>query len=137
MKIYFSGSIRGAKINREIYRIIIDHLKKYGRVLTEHVAEVDEYDESEMSDEKIFEQDVEWLRSADALVAEVTAPSLGVGYEIGKAEEYRIPVLCLYNKKVCRKLSAMIEGNPYLVVKKYDILEEATKIIDKYFSKLG
>ena len=135
MRIYFSGSIRGASADRETYRIIVEHLKGYGTVLTEHVVEANEYDESEPDDREIFKQDLEWLKSADVLVAEVTSPSLGVGYEIGKAEEYGISVLCLYNELGGRRLSAMIDGNDYLVVKRYKTVQEATKIIDNYFLK--
>ena len=135
MKIYFSGSIRGASADRETYRIIVEHLKSYGTVLTEHVVEANEYDESELDDWEIFKQDLEWLKSADVLVAEVTSPSLGVGYEIGKAEEYGIPVLCLYNELGGRRLSAMIDGNDYLVVERYKTVQEVTKIIDNYFIK--
>jgi len=132
MMIYFSGPIRGAIADRATYRIIVDHLKDYGTVLTEHVVEADEYDKSELDDRMIFKQDLEWLNSADVLVAEVSSPSLGVGYEIGKAEEYGIPVLCLYNELGERRLSAMIEGNDYLVVQRYRTVQEATKIIDEY-----
>ena len=135
MRIYFSGSIRGASADRETYRMIVEHLKGYGAVLTEHVPEADEFDESELDDRKIYKQDLEWLRSADVLVAEVTSPSLGVGYEIGKAEEHGIPVLCLYNELGGRRLSAMIEGNDYLVVKRYKTVQEATEIMDDFFIK--
>jgi len=135
MRIYFSGSIRGASADRETYRIIVEHLKGYGTVLTEHVVEANEYDESELDDREIFKQDLEWLKSANVLVAEVTSPSLGVGYEIGKAEEYGIPVLCLYNELGGMRLSAMIEGNDYLVVKRYKTVQEIHKIIDNYFFK--
>ena len=136
MRIYFSGSIRGASADRETYRMIVERLKGFGTVLTEHVAEADAYDGSELDDRGIFKQDVEWLRSADVLVAEVTSPSLGVGYEIGKAEEYGIPVLCLYNESGGRRLSAMIEGNSYLVVKRYRTIQEATEIIDDFLIKI-
>ena len=135
MRIYFSGSIRGASADRETYRIIVDHLKGYGTVLTEHVPEATEDDESELDDGEIFRQDLEWLKSADVLVAEVTSPSLGVGYEIGKAEEYGIPVLCLYSELGGRRLSAMIGGNDYIIVKRYKTVQEVTKIIDNYFIK--
>jgi nucleoside 2-deoxyribosyltransferase len=134
MRIYFSGSIRGAKADREIYRIIVDHLKSYGKVLTEHIVDADKDENPELCDDEIYKQDIEWLKSADVLVAEVSSPSLGVGYEIGKAEEYGIPVLCLFNELCKNRLSAMIEGNHSLVVEKFNTVQEATKIIDKYIN---
>jgi len=39
MKIYFAGSIRGGRDDKEIYLQIINHLGKYGKVLTEHVGD--------------------------------------------------------------------------------------------------
>ncbi len=59
----------------------------------------------------IYTRDMLWLEQADALVAEVSAPSLGVGYEISCALHSRkIPVLCLAHAGV-KSLSAMISGN--------------------------
>ncbi len=39
MKIYFAGSIRGGRDDAEIYSGIIELLKRYGDVLTEHVGD--------------------------------------------------------------------------------------------------
>ena len=59
------------------------------------------------------------LRQADAMIAEVTNPSLGVGYEIAKAEEWNLPVLALYRPQPGKKLSAMIAGSPQTKVVEY------------------
>ena len=37
--IYFCGSIRGGRDDAPIYKRIIDQLKDYGEVLTEHIAD--------------------------------------------------------------------------------------------------
>jgi len=37
MKIYFAGSIRGGRDDKELYLEIINLLGKYGKVLTEHI----------------------------------------------------------------------------------------------------
>ena len=52
--------------------------------------------EDGVSDVFIYERDVKWLAEADFVVAEVTQPSLGVGYELGYAEAHRKPTLCLF-----------------------------------------
>ena len=44
----------------------------------------------------MHDRDVALLTMCDVMVAEVTHPSLGVGYEIGRAVELGKPVLCLY-----------------------------------------
>ena len=50
------------------------------------------------------------LRQCSVVVAEVTVPSLGVGYEIGRAVAMGKQVLCLYRPQEGRLLSAMIRG---------------------------
>jgi 2'-deoxynucleoside 5'-phosphate N-hydrolase len=39
MKIYFAGSIRGGRDDKELYLDIIKWLGKYGTVLTEHIGD--------------------------------------------------------------------------------------------------
>ena len=39
MKIYFAGSIRGGRDDKELYLEIINLLGKYGKVLTEHIGD--------------------------------------------------------------------------------------------------
>ena len=118
MKIYFAGSIRGGRDEENMYFKIIDCLSGFGEVLTEHVGDKNvQKNEEKHSDSYIFERDVSWLKSSDVMVADVTVPSLGVGYEIGLAETLDIPVLCLYNPKNKKTLSAMITGNKNIVWK--------------------
>ena len=42
--IYFCGSIRAGREDAALYRRIIDQLKEYGDVLTEHIADADVLD---------------------------------------------------------------------------------------------
>ena len=135
MKIYFAGSIRGGRDEEENYLKIIHYLGKFGEVLTEHVGHKNiEKDETKKTDNYIFERDVSWLKTSDIMVADVTVPSLGVGYEIGFAETLGIPILCLYNPKNKKSLSAMISGNKNLVWKEYNSVEEAQLLIKEFIS---
>ena len=135
MKIYFAGSIRGGRDEEENYLKIIHYLGKFGEVLTEHVGHKNiEKDETEKTDNYIFERDVSWLKISDIMVADVTVPSLGVGYEIGFAETLGIPILCLYNPKNKKSLSAMISGNKNLIWKEYNSVEEAQLLIKEFIS---
>ena len=45
--------------------------------------------------------------------------SLGVGYEIGRAEGRAIPVIALFSERAGRKLSAMVAGNPWVQTIRY------------------
>jgi nucleoside 2-deoxyribosyltransferase len=53
------------------------------------------------------------INEADFVVAEVTNPSLGVGYELAYAEKIGKPIACLFDNSSDRKLSAMVSGNSY------------------------
>ena len=77
-------------------------------------------------------EDVDWVRESDVVVAEVTTVSLGVGYEIGFAEQIGKRVICLYRPQAERRLSAMILGNTKLTVVEYQSIED----LDKKFKEL-
>ncbi|TET53103.1 MAG: nucleoside 2-deoxyribosyltransferase, partial [Anaerolineales bacterium] len=96
--IYFAGSISGGREDAAQYRQIIALLAEYGQVLTEHVGdpELSASGESRRTSAEVYQQDMDWLAQADVLVAEVSIPSHGVGYEIASAEGTGTPVLCLY-----------------------------------------
>jgi nucleoside 2-deoxyribosyltransferase len=133
MKIYFAGSIRGGY--DDFYPQIITLLQKYGEVLTEHIGDksLSRIGETKLTDEEIYKRDMQWLNAADVIVAEVSTPSLGVGYEIGKAEN-RKPILCIYREQNNARLSAMISGNPNFVIKKYSDLNQVEEILEKFFN---
>jgi nucleoside 2-deoxyribosyltransferase len=135
MKIYFSCSIRGVRHDPDAPQLLIDHLKGYGEVLTEHIGQVTEEFEAGISEAEIFKRDVAWLEEADVVVAEVTGPSLGVGYEIGVAETLGKPILCLY-EETGKKISAMILGNEGLTLRSFRGLPEAYRHIDEFLSEL-
>ena len=137
MKIYFAGSIRGGREDKALYMQIIRYLAKHGTVLTEHVGDenLSDFGEDGLSDQGIYERDMSWLRSSHVVVAQVTTPSLGVGYEIGKAEEFKKPVLCLYRKQPGKRLSAMLSGNPHVKNTEYETLEEAFEAINEFFKR--
>lgn len=137
MKIYFAGSIRGGRDDQGTYLKIINHLKKYGEVLTENIGSQKLSDLGEsIPEEDIYRRDITLLEKADVLVAEASRPSLGVGYEIAKAEESGKRILCLCRKpENGRKISAMIKGNKNLVLKEYTNLDEAFQCIDEFFEQ--
>ena len=138
MKIYFAGSIRGGREHIEFYQKIIDCLRQYGEVLTEHVADdkLSEIGEKNLSDSYIYKRDLDWLTSSDVVIAEVSNPSLGVGFEIAKAVDVRKKILCLYKIQVNKRLSAMIAGCPGVKVKEYVELGDAISEIDNFMLSL-
>lgn len=132
--IYFAGSIRGGRDDAKIYSQIIEVLKSYGAVLTEHIGE-DEVS-FEMPDRHIHDRDMDWLASSDILIAEVTTPSLGVGYEMGRAVAMDKPVVGLFRTNDETLLSAMISGSPGVNIHEYSTVEDAAGIIEQIFEEI-
>jgi len=139
MNIYFAGSIRGGRHDIEIYKQIIEHLKKYGKVLTEHVGEdnISENGEINLTDKYIHDRDLKWIDECDVFIAEVTSPSLGVGYEVRTAIEKKRRILCIYRPKEQKRVSAMIAGAPGIKISPYNTIEDAKKIIDDFIGELS
>ena len=137
MKIYFAGAIRGGRDETDIYNNIITYLSSKAEVLTEHVgsSELTTIGETNRSDREIFMRDMEWLQSADLVIAEVTTPSLGVGYELGIVAKLKIPVLCLYRPVKEKRLSAMISGNEKFNCQAYQTLDDAKVHINKFLKQ--
>jgi len=138
MNIYFAGSIRGGRGDKELYHRLIEHLKTHGQVLTEHVGDhsLTHMGEDGPTSEWIYDRDMAWIQEADVVVAEVTVPSLGVGYEIARAENLGKPILCLWRNDPNRRLSAMIAGSRKIKNVTYDTFEQATQAIDQFIKDL-
>ncbi len=135
MKIYFAGSIRGGRDDKELYNQIIKALSGYGEVLTEHVGDpnLTVFGEDGPTDEYIYKRDMHWLKEADVVIAEVSTPSLGVGYEVAKAETFDKRVLCLYRESEGKRLSAMVAGNQDMQIKNYKSLGDLKNIFGEFF----
>lgn len=123
-QIYFAGSIRAGREDASLYRDIISFLKENHTVLTEHIGNTHLSSlECDEQDHDIYVQDTAWLKQCDIVIAECTRPSLGVGYELAYAESIGKPVHIFYRPKDT-KLSAMLTGNPYFQIHRYETFEE-------------
>jgi nucleoside 2-deoxyribosyltransferase len=134
MKIYFSGSIRGGDQDADLYQELISDLKQYGSVLTEHIGWKNT--DTQMSDREIHDRDLNWVKECDLVIAEVTVPSLGVGYEIGRALEINKPVICLYRCINGKATSAMIRGCEEISCYEYTNLEGAKEILKQKLNSI-
>jgi nucleoside 2-deoxyribosyltransferase len=137
LKIYFAASIRGGREDQEKYLELIDFISTKAEVLTEHIGShsIEKNGEDALDDIAIYERDMEWLKEADAVIAEVTTPSLGVGYELGIAEKLNKPTLCLFNKgKKDQTLSAMLTGNSNFLNYHYQSLSQAKQKITDFLN---
>lgn len=125
--IYFSGAITGGRGDVPLYRRIVETLEADGhRVFAGVVAATDVTASGEALDaESIFERDLKWIGDVAAskgiLVAEVSQPSTGVGYEIAAARyRFGIPVICLYRPMYTKRCTAMVTGDRGIETIEYD-----------------
>ena len=137
MKVYFACSIRGGRDDAEIYAELVEHIKTQATVLSEIFADgkLTSQGMNKPSPE-IWKTDTNWVKEADAVVAEVTNPSLGVGYEISLAETLDKPILALFKDDGEKSLSAMIDGAPGVEVCKYLTIAEAKSAIETFLAKI-
>ncbi|HSB90666.1 MAG TPA: nucleoside 2-deoxyribosyltransferase [Anaerolineales bacterium] len=139
MNIYFSCSLTGGRRDEQIYRDIVSHLTELGHeVPTAHLAEPAVMDlEKVVEPADVFARDIGWIEACDALLAEVSTPSHGVGYEIAYALGLGKPVLCCFRRG--ERVSKMITGNdsPGLVVRDYGDLPEALEVVDVFLAGVG
>lgn len=134
MKIYFAGSIRAGRNDAPVYEAMIKWLRSLGEVLTEHVGDLalSATGDDGPSDRHIHDRDMAWLSASDLVIAEISVPSLGVGYELGWATALGKPVLCLYRPVAGRAISAMIAGSPGIQTASYSSMAEAETIMGKF-----
>jgi hypothetical protein len=138
MKIYFACSIRGGRDDADTYAELAAHIKSRASLLTEIFAD-GKLTASGMNkpNADIWATDIAWVKESNAIIAEVTNPSLGVGYEIAKAEEWGKQVLALFRDDGTRKLSAMIAGSPHTTTAYYVTVAEAQQAIDDFIASLS
>lgn len=132
MKIYVSGSIYGGTQKIDTYKILIEELEKYGEVLNKEIADPHTIaNEVYKKDEYIYKDLEEKLIIADVIVAEVSIPSLGVGYELGFADKLNKKIIAIYDKNYTEKVTTMIRGNKRITLIPYQRIEEITNNLDK------
>ncbi|MEX0787216.1 MAG: nucleoside 2-deoxyribosyltransferase [Anaerolineales bacterium] len=134
MNVYFSCSLTGGRLDQVIYGQIVDHLVALGHTVpTAHLASPDIMNLERTEDpHEIYERDMAWIRECDVLIAEVSTPSHGVGYEVAFALSLKKPVLCCYRDGAA--VSKMITGNdsPGMVVRAYRSESDALTVVDEF-----
>lgn len=135
MNIYFACSITGGREFEQVYRKIVAALINEGHdIPTSHLAQSESMDkERALEPHDVYERDINWIRACDALVAEVSIPSHGVGYEIGFAINIGKPVLCVAQQE--RRVSKMITGNPSLKFQAYSDVNDAITGIKEFLGR--
>ncbi len=138
MNIYFACSITGGRELETTYQEMVAGLLADGHEIpTSHLAQSEVMDkERALSPRDVYLRDVNWINHCNVLIAEVSVPSHGVGYEIGYALQVGKPVLCIHQKE--NGVSKMITGNPHslLKVESYSSVQEALQKMRMFMNNL-
>ena len=138
MNIYFSCSVIGGRKDEIVYQALVSYLlENHHEVPTAHLSCSEVLDlEAAALPSHVYLRDVAWVRGCEAVIAEVSTPSHGVGYEIALALSLGKPVLCCY--RAGQKVSKMIIGNnsPGLRVCEYTTTSQAVEIVRSFLAGL-
>jgi 2'-deoxynucleoside 5'-phosphate N-hydrolase len=133
MIVYCAGAIKGDTTYQNNYIEMIRFIESMNHTaLTELNGKFNA--SIPLSDKQIYTRDIKWIEGSVLMIAEISGPSLGVGFEIAYALfQKEIPVLALASSEAA-KISAMITGcnSELLTVKKYQNIEDMQNIILDY-----
>jgi len=136
MQVYFARSIRGAHSDGEAqyFRAILEAIRQGGHVPALEVPAAIEPEAGIEANRAIYTRDIGWIDGSQAMIAEVSNPSLGVGYEIAYARHVRhIPILAVARQGA--HVSAMIQGS--LDVQYYRDAAELTAMVAAFLKRSG
>lgn len=145
MRIYLACTVRGERSGVGAARLAASRLTALGHeVLTTHLLQ-DDVDRAEaaLDETAVFERDRRWLDSCDALVAEASGSSYGVGFEvgyiIGRAAQSGQRVCVLYDASRRGAVSRLVSGNqdPCCRTIAYRTLDEVAEFIEREFGGAG
>jgi nucleoside 2-deoxyribosyltransferase len=138
MNVYFACSITGGRQDADVYKIIVDAMQATGHEVPTALLACEKVVELEIvvEPEEVYTRDVAWIDASDALVAEVTTPSHGAGYEIAYALHTGKPVLCVHRSGV--SVSKMLTGNTHtnITIRAYQSDAEAAQIVIDFLKEL-
>ncbi|MBI2836038.1 MAG: nucleoside 2-deoxyribosyltransferase [Acidobacteria bacterium] len=142
MRIYLACTVRGDRGAVEAARRIGDRLRHHGHdLITAHLLEDDvDHSEARLTERVVYDRDIEWLAACDALVAEASGSSFGVGFEVGyvvaRARHTGQRVYLLFDAERRHRVSRLILGNadPCCTTCAYRSLDDITAFIDRHFS---
>jgi nucleoside 2-deoxyribosyltransferase len=141
VNIYLACTVRGDRAGVIAAREIASRLDRHGhRILTSHLLR-DDVDELEagVTERAVFERDVAWLDACDAIVAEASGSSYGVGFEVGyvmaRAPATGQRVFLLYDAAKRSSVSRLVAGNSdsHCTTFAYDSLAALGRFIDQHF----
>jgi nucleoside 2-deoxyribosyltransferase len=140
--VYLACTVRGDRGGLEAARALCTTLEDFGHtVLTKHLLEDDaDAAEGSLTERSVFERDLQWLESADLLIAEASGSSYGVGFEVGyvlgRANATGQRVLLLYDRARRPHVSRLIAGNCHgaCTTYPYNSMEDLLNFVERFLA---
>ncbi len=137
MRVYLAAAMTSA--DRDVGGIgaVLAAIEALGHdVPPRHVADPLGRDvEGPATDGEIARRDLAWVAGSDALVAEVSTPSHGVGVEVATALAGGLPVLLLHRRGTT--VSRLLLGLDGVEAAPYADADEAAAAVRRFFARLG
>jgi nucleoside 2-deoxyribosyltransferase len=141
MRIYLACTVRGSRSGLAAARAAAETLTALGHeVMTPHLLEDDvERAEAAVTEREVYERDKAWLDACDAVVAEASGSTYGVGFEVGyvtgRAAASGQRVVVLYDAAARDRVSRLIAGfsDPRGAVCAYSSVADVRAFIEAHF----
>ncbi|HUK12535.1 MAG TPA: nucleoside 2-deoxyribosyltransferase [Thermoanaerobaculaceae bacterium] len=137
MRVYLAAAMTNASRDLATIRALVDHLESAGHeVPTRHVADAAGREpESAITHAEVARRDLAWVAGSDALVAEVSTPSHGVGVEVAAASARGVPTLLVHRAGV--PVSRLLLGLPGIEVAAYADAAQARASVSRFLARVG
>jgi 2'-deoxynucleoside 5'-phosphate N-hydrolase len=138
MIVYCAAPIKG---DQKFHNYCLDIIKQVTSLGHTALSELnDEFKPAvPLTEKEIFSRDTKWIDKSDIVIAEVSGPSLGVGFEIAYSlYKKKMHVLALVSSE-SNNVSAMITGchSELLKVKKYSDTEDLKKAVSTFIKNFA
>jgi nucleoside 2-deoxyribosyltransferase len=134
MRIYLAAAMTHTGRDLDAILALLRCLEADGHLVpTRHVADPRGRDvEGPATDSEVARRDLDWVAGCDALVAEVSTPSHGVGVEVATALAARKPVFLVYRRGTL--VSRLVLGLPGVEARAYANVHEACEAVRLFLS---
>ena len=140
MRLYLACTVRGNRDAIASARALAARLEQHGHdVLTTHLLDDDvDAREASLDERAVFDRDIRWLNACDAVVAEASGSSYGVGFEVGyilgRAPQTGQRVYLLYQASRRGSISRLISGtrHPHCTTLEYRDTAEILRFVDDH-----
>jgi hypothetical protein len=135
MRVYLAAAMTNAGRDLVAIRAVLDCLEgERHEVPSRHVADPrGRAVEGGATDAEVARRDLAWVTGCDALVAEVSTPSHGVGVEVATALQHGVPVLLLHRRDAV--VSRLMLGLPGAESAAYESCDAIAPVVRAFLAR--